>query len=233
MEYGLLKNTYGKACTARINHIFENLGGIDTANDVGTAIGVLPEQEAKETGEKIVLVKLHAFKGKLSERSTRIVYNLAPKKLFPETGFRVEVLNDKGSVLFTDNFSDPYLVSIEKSKKEAPSSFDDFDFTWVLPFTPNSNKIKITNTKTQEVLLLDLTKTVSDFCKNNPKDDYCALGLPGSTQVSSPNPTNPLGGSSSNPLGETPDSSSNSPQITPQKIISNIFNFFNSLFRFG
>jgi hypothetical protein len=232
MEYGLLKNTYGKACTARINHIFENLGGIDTAEDIGTAIGVLPEQEAKETGKKIVLVKLHASKGKLSERSTRIVYNLAPKKLFPEKGFRVEELSDKGAVLYSDNFSDPYLVSIEKSYKEASSAFDNFDFSWVVPFTPNANKIKITNTKTQEVLLLDLTKTVSDFCKNNPKDDYCALSEDSVSPPALPpvSGQNPLNGDSSNPLGE--NSGSGNSQSASQGIISNIFNFFASLFRF-
>ena len=176
MEWGFKTDEFGVACQARINWILDNIPELKTVGGAGTIGEADPEKQAEKEGIKTLILNLHIKNGEIWELGEKLVYNIPPKKIYPEKDYKVEFINERGDIVGTEFFDSPYLISIEydESGKMPDVKLDDFDFMWVMPFYSGAKRVVITSTENgKKILSLDLGEAIEKFCKEHSKDSEC------------------------------------------------------------
>jgi hypothetical protein len=174
MENGMLEDEYGIACKARINWILSTqIPDLEDAADLSDESAVDEKEEAVRDKEKTLLLKMVSKADNIEFVSAKIIYNKAPKPVFPETGYRVELWQDMEKV-YERNFMNPKLISIEPSDRMPDIDLGRIEFTWVLPFYTKATEAKVfLEEKEQPLLVISLKQAIDEFCKKHSSDPIC------------------------------------------------------------
>ncbi len=175
MERGMLEDEYGIACKARINWILTTqIPDLEDASELSDESVVDEKEEALRDKEKTLLLKMVSKADNIEFVSAKIIYNKAPKPIFPETGYRVELWRDMEKV-YEQNFMNPRLISIEPSDEMPDVNLERIKFTWVMPFHTKATEAKVfLGEKEQPLLVISLKQAIEEFCKTHANDPICS-----------------------------------------------------------
>lgn len=109
---------------------------------------LLPATYAVET-DKVMILSLHYDNGKVSLNDKLVKYGYAPDRILqPETGNKIEILDNAGNVLYSFNFEIPKGIYAEIS--DADGNIEgglverqDFDFALTIPYFEDAAEVKV------------------------------------------------------------------------------------------
>ncbi len=168
-------NTFEPDCSARVIHKLNLLPACEGPSAAPAALAPV-SQPGVAGPAKVVILTYNTNKGEISLRRVGIAYNDPPNELREHGALLVEQLSAEDQVLSKVFVADPTAFHIFDHKDGEPGYMmkDNVDFTVIVPFINQSQKIQIVDLSSGQVLhRLGMREPMLRFCKDHQNDPDC------------------------------------------------------------
>lgn len=113
---------------------------------------------------KVFVLKLNYDDGKLALIDKAIKFGYAPDRKSIDEGYKLEILDDAGDMIYTTNFELPLIEYIESANSTTGElsgeviRYEKIDFTLVVPYFESADKIEIYNKNKFRIVEVELKK---------------------------------------------------------------------------
>lgn len=145
--------------------------------DTNPSTAPIPDLPVETDAKALIATVAFTSQTDATAISSEVRYGAAHSRLGDPPLLRVKILSDNGSVLDEYNSWHPLWAFVEDSSgEESRIILDEAEGSFIVPFDRDATSMVIVDVPlNEEVVEVDLTEAIGEFCVDNPTDSSCRV----------------------------------------------------------